>query len=73
MNVSCGVLYLTDQDITEGLLSGAVLSIPSGVHKLAIAATSRDVLNENLGYEDRVESYASAALREKRAKKEAVR
>lgn len=68
MMVSCGTLYLNDQDITEALLEGAVLSIPEGTRKLAIAATSRDVLNENLRYADRVPSYASAILREKRKK-----
>ena len=52
MLTSGDVLVLTYEDVVEGLLSGAVLSIPSGMKRLVIHQDAISQLNDDLGLSD---------------------
>jgi hypothetical protein len=51
--IRCGnVLVLNYDDVVEGLLDGAMLSIPEGATRLMLKCDARDRLNVDLGYSD---------------------
>lgn len=50
------VLVLTYEDVTEGLLNAALLTIPTGARKLMIKLDAVKRLNSALGFDDDEES-----------------
>jgi hypothetical protein len=52
MILTCDVLALTTEDITEGMLEGHVLDIPRGARRLMMKADAIEYFNDALGFTD---------------------